>query len=221
MAPGLSGNGISCLRRACLPRRTRRRQVCRGSSIVVLLWVYLGLSGCTPVRIHPPTELTQPRSVFLLDHGRHSSLVLPKPDGGLVRYAYGDRHYYAYGETTWRTAIAALFQETPAVLGRRDLPGPADVQLLASQVKVPIADIFEIYVENARIAALYAELEQHFQRAASTHYRAAVDLEFVPHPTPYRLTHNSNQVIADWLTYLGCRIEGRPITAHWHVHPAQ
>src|ERR687898_1077107 len=37
--------------------------------------------------------------VAVLDHGQHSSLVIGRPDGRMVRYAYGDWRWYAEGKT--------------------------------------------------------------------------------------------------------------------------
>ena len=58
----------------------------RGLGGWLLLVVLLG--GCTTTVVVPPAP-EQPRAVFLLDHGRHATLVLETAEGGLVRYAYG------------------------------------------------------------------------------------------------------------------------------------
>jgi len=44
-----------------------------------------------------------------------------------------------------------------------------------------------------------------------------VDLVFVPHPRQYSLAHNSNQVVADWLTELGCDVSRRPVLSGWRL----
>ena len=44
-----------------------------------------------------------------------------------------------------------------------------------------------------------------------------VELVFVPHPGQYSLAHNSNQVVADWLTELGCDVSRRPILSGWRL----
>src|SRR5687768_14257878 len=65
--------------------------------------------------------------VAVLDHGRHSSLVIGLPDGRMVRYAYGDWRWYAEGKTGAAEGYAALFRETPSALGRRVMAGPLKI----------------------------------------------------------------------------------------------
>ncbi|MGD8699334.1 MAG: hypothetical protein PVJ43_08595, partial [Gemmatimonadales bacterium] len=64
------------------PRRT-------AASPRLLATTGLVITACTNV-IVPPAEPLAPQTVFVIDHGRHASLVLPAPDSGLVRYAFGD-----------------------------------------------------------------------------------------------------------------------------------
>ena len=47
------------------------------------------VSGCA-MTFRPPVYPENPVTVVVLDHGRHSSLVLPRGDGGSVEYAYGE-----------------------------------------------------------------------------------------------------------------------------------
>lgn len=184
---------------------------------IFLTFAILTLSGCTSVQVIPPTELDAPVPVFLLDHGRHTSLIVPAQEGIMMRYAYGDRRYYAYASANLSTGFSALFRNTPAVLGRKVLTGPAEVGYIRSVVQVHIERILVVHVERQKVNLLLQTLETLFAQHEVIAYRWDIDLEFSAHPVPYSLTHNSNRAIADWLKILGCEIQGRPILSNWHI----
>ena len=175
------------------------------------------LTGCTVV-LTPPSPPQEGRALFLLDHGRHSSLVLERDDGGLARYSYGDWRYYAEGEATWGVGFWALLRPTPAALGRRLLPGPADESSLRKQVAVGVERLFPLCAEAVAVDRLLGELDQLHQGEHSQRlFRPDYDLEFVPHPLPYTLQHNSNYVVGSWLQQLGVGVAGHPRLANWRV----
>lgn len=189
----------------------------RRAGCIGLVLAALGfLGGCT-TRIVPPVNLEVPATVFVLDHGRHTSLVLSTPDGRLVRYAYGDWRYYAERRTGFGHAVAALLWSTPGALGRRVLPGPATAREVRAQVPLEIRTLYEFAVERERIGALRAELDAHFDTAEWQQETPEVHLSFVPHPRAYSLRHNSNTAIAGWLETLGCQIRGPAILARWQI----
>jgi hypothetical protein len=181
------------------------------------LLVVLSLSGCGTTRITAPAEPRDPLPVFVLDHGRHTSLVLTDGDGNLHLYAYGDWRYYAQRDTSFASGLAALLWRTPGALGYRRLSGPADAVWLRRQVRVDIVELHALRVERARAEALRAHLDGIITRAPTMLDVPEVDLTFVPHPLRYSLGHNSNQRVADWLLQLGCEVERRPVLSGWHV----
>jgi hypothetical protein len=190
----------------------------RRQRLIFLLLLASGLlAGCV-THITPPPKPQEPALVFVLDHGRHTSLVVSTPDGALVRYAYGDWRYYAERLTGPGHAIAALLWSTEGALGRRDLPGPATASVVRSQVPLVIVSLYEIEVERARIEALRAQLDAIFAAAEQPRDTPETHLFFVPHPRAYTLRHNSNTAIAGWLEQLGCEIRGPAILANWRIH---
>lgn len=54
----------------------------------------VSLAGCV-AHVQPPRVERGAQKVFLVDHGRHPSLVLPHGEGRAVRYAYGDWKWFA------------------------------------------------------------------------------------------------------------------------------
>lgn len=176
----------------------------------------LAACACTNTVVPPPAP-AQPAAAFLLDHGRHSSLVLERPDG-ITRYSYGHWAYYARNRTGALRASGTLFGANAAGLGRRHLPGPAEMTNVHRRIRVPIEHAWRIEVPAAAVDRLAGRLDRLFvEQAASRIDNPLYDLEFVRHPDPYRTSHNSNHVTGAWLRELGCRVDtGTPFSV-WHV----
>lgn len=184
----------------------------------MLLWLLLAV-GCGTTSVLPPADLAEPAPVFILDHGRHTSLVVSTPEGELVRYAYGDWHYYAERATGSGRAIAALFRSTRGALGRRHLEGPPSEEQVRAQVPLLIEGLYRLEVERSRIEALRARLDAIFDAAERKLYSSDAFLIFAEHPHNYTLRHNSNRVIGNWLEELDCKVHGQRLFANWQVGP--
>lgn len=185
--------------------------------LALIVAVLSPLAGCATV-VTPPAAPERPAPVFVVDHGRHTSLVLPDGDGGLVRYAYGDWRYYAEGERGVRAGFNALVGRTLSALGRRELAGPADPDVVIDRLRVKVAQVHVVHVEAAAVERLRARLDAIFYAAADALlYNPQMDLEFVPYPVAYSLRHNSNRILAEWLVELGCEVSRYPVLAGWRV----
>ena len=179
--------------------------------------------GCAATVIPPPCA-EQSRQVYILDHGRHTSLVLSTVDQGLVRWAYGDWGWYAEGKQGAVRALPVLLTPTPAALGRRTLhaaPDPAAIRaalpVVTEQVLVIAADAALVDRLQARQEALFEAGRQRGQLESPT-----AGLTFVPHPKPYRIDHTSNHMVAHWLTELDCQVRGDPRLGNWRLaNPAE
>lgn len=188
-------------------------------TVLCLLGLVVLLGGCSTAVLvpHPPGE---PRPVFLLDHGRHSSLVLTTENDDLIRYSYGDWRFYALGDSGSWQGMSAVLRKTPAGLGRRALPGPPTKENVSRQVLVGIEQLFILQVESTAVDSLRESLDSIYSSRADTLvYNATFDLEFVRHPRDYTLAYSSNTAVAEWLTALGCEVSGRPILANWRLTP--
>ncbi|MGH8726838.1 MAG: hypothetical protein ACREV9_01475 [Burkholderiales bacterium] len=179
------------------------------------------LAGCATVVIQPSAP-ENAKPAFLLEHGQHSSVVLPGKSGGIVRYSYGDWDYYALGKKGISSGLRALHGPTLAGLGRRELAAPATKEGVHASVRVGILAVHELKVPASAIENLRAELDGIYRaNIASLIYNRDIDLEFVHHPVPYSSEHNSNRVVADWLRALGCTVEGPTFVPDWKIRKSR
>lgn len=180
-----------------------------------------GAAACTTI-IQPPAAPPDPVEIYLLDHGRTPSLILPAGnDTLLLRYAYGDWRWYALEQKTSGHAVAALLGPTQGALGREEIPGPPGEAAVRAGVAVEIEALHPIVVGAPEVAALAARLDALFRREIDTLVESpGSGLSFVHHPVPYTFLHSSNRVVADWLRELGCRVRGPALLSRWRIGPA-
>jgi hypothetical protein len=186
-------------------------------AVTLLTWA---LASCTTT-ITPRAALADPVDIFVLDHGRTTSLVVPATDGSLLRYAYGDWDWYALGKhSIWRGAKALLWP-TQGALGRGLLAGPATVENVRHQVP-ETEQILRVPVERTRLLAFETRMQAvHDSGRHTAVSNPDVGMSFVRHPRAYTVLHNSNHVVAAWLRELGCTTRGFSLGANWRVATAQ
>jgi hypothetical protein len=203
-------------KRKAAGRRRRRRLLLALAFPLPLLGAIAWLLGCATVVV-PPAHPADPVTVFILDHGHTSSLVLPC-DGGLVRYAYGDWNYYALGNHGLWDGVKALCWPTRGTLGRKEFPGPAREEVVRAGVLVGIEHLYAIRVAGEDARRLRALLEGSYRENIGTELENhSADLRFVHHPDSYTVFHDSNCMVALWLRELGCRTCGPAIVSRWDV----
>lgn len=189
--------------------------------VLVLCMLLPLLGGCTAV-VRAPSEATSPRTVQLLQHARHTSLLLTAADQTRLRYAYGDWAWYVEGDEGLMSGARALFIPSPAGLGRRVI-GPAQPgETIGQQVGVAVDSTYRFTVEATRVDALIDSLEREFHASAATpRFNVGRGLTFVPHPRPYTFVNNSNHMVAEWLRALGFEVKGNPALGFWQLEAAE
>ena len=181
--------------------------------LLLILATALLLQGCS-ARITPPDTLKQPVTVYLLDHGRHASLLLPDQDHWR-RYSYGDWRYYALGEKTTQTAIAALLWSTPGALGRQQITS-TEPPITPAALGVGIEHVYPLKVEHTAVQALLTRLDKKFfSHTEHLYINPTTGMAFVRIDTRYRFDRNSNVRVAQWLKDLGCEVTGWPQLSRW------
>ena len=187
----------------------------RTAHLMTICLLMLATTGCATT-ITPPSDPQGPVTIHLLDHGRHPSLVLPRPDGSFVRYVFGDWQWYAVGDTGFLQAFDAMLLPSKGALGRRILNSESDFAYLKKSD--PAEHTYHLTVSRADVAALDQRLDTLFAQNASTlRVNKEYDLDFVHHPDRYHFLHNCNHVMKQWLQSLHCRVRGAAIRSHWTV----
>ena len=183
--------------------------------IAVLLMLLASPLACAAT-IVPPRSRRNPIAVFVLAHGWTSTLVVPAPDSALIRYAYGDWHYYALGRNTIPNGIRALVWPSQGALGRAVLSISPDVN--AVRKAVPADASHEVLVDRDVAAQLIQELDAAYaQQQATEVTNLPYRMRFVHHEARYTYFRNSNHVVAEWLRRLGCAVHGPTFGSRWRV----
>lgn len=190
-------------------------------TLLLLLPLLVGLLAGCGATILPPDSVGQPRAVYLLQHARHSSLLLTTADSSRVRYAYGDWAWYVEEREGLLSGAHALLWPSRAALGRLAVPPLEDGEQLERVVGVGIDRVNCFWLEAATVDRLLAQLgAEYCASAVPRQFSATRSLHFVEYPKPYTLLHNSNHVTASWLRELGVDVRGSPIFGSWHVSAA-
>lgn len=185
--------------------------------ILSVLLLLLLFAGCSAV-ITVPATVNEPRTVQLLEHGRHSSILLTSAEQTRLRYAFGDWAWYVDQQQGLASGTRALVRPSKAAFGRQLIGAAQPGEHLESAVGVGIGQAYLFQVEAAQVDALIKSLEQQFHSSSATpFYSAARNLAFVPDARPYTYHHNSNHQVADWLRALGLQVHGNPALGNWRV----
>lgn len=185
-------------------------------SLLLLASVVLGGCGMT---ITPPDDVRDPVSVFIADHGIHTSLLLPREDGRVAQYAYSQWHWAALDQDQWYRSPFALLIPNDGTLGRRDFPGPGDYSTVHEHLEKlgrhpPMQALYELRVERAAAAKVLGKLDARWQSQSNGNvFNERRGLTFVRDATKYSLAHNCNHEVASWVRALGCRVDGAGMTA--------
>ena len=185
--------------------------------ILLGLVLILSLSGCAAT-LTAPTDVEDPAPVWVLDHGRHNSLVVAPSEDLVMRYALGEWAWYADHQTGLIQALSALLWPTTSALGQAQLIG-LDPGCWQAQVGSEIRSVMTFAAEREAVAELVDKLTVQFdQSAVPPAYRPDLNLYFVPGPQPYHLLFNSNHQVVDWLESMGFAVRG--VVAFGQLRPS-
>ncbi|HUF23777.1 MAG TPA: hypothetical protein VMN81_06590 [Vicinamibacterales bacterium] len=173
-----------------------------------------------PTTVVPPASPVRPATVFLVDFGRTSGLVLTVGDDRMVAYVYGDWAYYALRKRGAFESIAALLWPTQGALGRKDITGPANADTVRRGIGAAVQQLHEFQVEQQAVERLHAKLDRLHREQLGTATQSN-ETTFVHHPESYTHWSNSNHMTANWLEDLGCDIRGPAFSAWWRVRSSR
>lgn len=189
--------------------------------IIALLLFFLMLqqmSGCSAT-LSAPENVHTPREIQLLQHNRHSSLLLTTDDQSRLRFSFGDWAWYVENQHSLVSGSQALLQNSKGALGKQRIAPKTANENLEAKTGVIIDQAYVFQVDADKVDALITHLEELFSKSpAPPLYRAERHLSFVPHTRPYSYRYNSNHQVADWLRALGLQVNGNPAWGNWRVN---
>ena len=166
--------------------------------VALLVACALASTGCVTTTIIPPAPTKDDVPVFITDYSRHSSIILPAPQGHYVEYAFGDFNWFALSQTRAPDALRALFFSAGSTLGRRQLELSDDVAAVTSDTEAE--KVIRIEAPRAKVDALRQKLDaDYFARYDTITYNPASSMWFVRSREPYNVLHNCNHLTARWL----------------------
>jgi hypothetical protein len=181
--------------------------------LVILAFVFVVLIAY-PATIIPPSDPVEPVTVYVVDLGLHSRLVLPDRDQGLIQYAYGDWRYFALNQQGLGSGVRALLIPTQGTLGRRRYANISGLQQSVSSDTT----ILSFAVARNKVTALNQFLDQRFENNIYTAiFNPQNQMIFVQDDLDYTLCHNSNHELVVWLKKLNCRVEGFVLLADFQL----
>ena len=184
---------------------------------VSLIGLFL-VSVFSPTVLIPPRDLTDPRQVFLIDHGTHTSIAIETNQESFIRYAYGDKNYYALRNTDLSSGARALLIPTDAVLARAELEITPSVEGVIDALPVVVQKVYPLRVEGFKADQLISSLDKIFVQGKVTLIEVpAYGLDFVPHPDDYSWVNNSSTMIASWMRHMEITTIGWGLLAYWRV----
>jgi hypothetical protein len=182
----------------------------------VLMLALIGpIIGCGGT-IVPPASPTHPVTVYVADYGRHSTLIMPTDDGGMVEYAFGDWDWLAGMNRKWYRAVVALFFSNGSAFGRRFFDHIPSQQEFDFNIEAKKHVTFE--VDRGKMVALRDLLDRQYRAAEGTAvFSPDGNYMYVRDPERYWLFHNCNHVTERWLRELGCDVKGACVTSKFKV----
>ena len=182
-----------------------------------------------------PTDVEDPVAVYIVDYGRHGSILLPLTGEAvdpvsrttLREYAFGDWVYYAQNRDSFRDGARALLWRSEGTLGRRDLPGlgPASDEAPiepAARIERQLGAerVLPLVVSGDAAAMLLDTLDHRFEagrQSGEPLSNPVVGLDFVIDGQSYSLGRHCNHEVRDWLNAMGADARGTPLISEFQV----
>ncbi|HEX7047960.1 MAG TPA: hypothetical protein VF275_10370 [Gammaproteobacteria bacterium] len=175
------------------------------------------LTGCAAT-IVPPANPADPRPAFILDHGRHATLVVVDSSNRPVRYAFGETGAAVDEDFGFFRGLGALLVPDSGTLGRRVLPGAPTSDNVLAAVGVDVEKLHCIAVSGERSNRLQRVLNLVFEEnLATATYDPGWNLEFVENPEDYWFGDDPNQAVENWLVELGAEVSGVSTFGEWKI----
>lgn len=194
---------------------------------LALSFVLLFLQACGST-IRAPEHVAAPASVFLVDHGIHSSVLFPRDSGEVVAFCFSSYDFAAKDNDGALNGPLVLLASSEGTLGRRVFvcPDPSPDRIsrafMQGETYYRIDSCHEIVVERAARERVLSELEGIWTSEQATRVdNAKRRFSFVRVPARYGLFHTCNHASVQLLREMGCGVSGIGIAADFDVRPSE
>lgn len=161
------------------------------------------LSGCTSIVVRPRNP-EDPVQTYLVMEAMHKGVILPCADGSYVEYGYGDWDWFALNCNRWYHVFDTILWPTQGALGKRKVTGRTHSSIVRAY---PLGRVIPIRAAREKAGKLLKDLEaRHEAKTETLHRNALSGFDFVMDESSYWFLNNCNDVAADWLRRLGCRV---------------
>ena len=186
-------------------------------AILVACVIASASAGCVTTVI-PPAPSGDDVPVFVTDYSRHSSILLPAPEGHYIEYAFGDFNWFALSKTSGSDGARALLWSAGSTIGRRQLRLTDNIEAVVRDTDAETVIRFK--AARAKVNALIEQLDAEFFAAHGTvTYNPASSMWFVRSRQRYNAFHNCNHLTARWLRELGCTVHGTAMFSKFRISP--
>jgi hypothetical protein len=190
------------------------RLVCRRALSWGSAALFLVVPGCA-WRVVPP-EVRDGVPVVLSQYEWHTRLALPDGTAAFYEYGFGEWNFYGLEKEGFFSGFRAITGLGKGAISRRELPYTLSESEFARAAGSNRS--VRLYVERGRAEGLRGELERRWQ--SNAHSRVVRTWDGIPvsrDRAAYHLFANSNDVVANWLRRLGCRVSGNTSTSRFKV----
>jgi hypothetical protein len=190
---------------------SRRESHRRHAPAALLGAVVLAATACTTIDPPDPASLKDPCTIHAARELGHLALFLPAADGSLVEYGFGDRIYLStpgWPGRLWSVLLVFDPFPTPGALIREPR---GDLRL--ARIRAAGTTLLTFAVERAPMLALRDRLDAEWAGGRPCSDWSALHSSETGYELWYR---NCQDVAADWLRELGCRIGWFRIVPRWY-----
>lgn len=184
--------------------------------ILVLSFFVIPLSYSCSTSLELNSHPKEVVEFYLLDHGRHSSLLFPPSKGDWIEFTYGEWEWFAQNNDPWYRVPGVLFWPTKGALGHRTF---SDLKTIKKHYNFENGvQLILLRAERRLLENLRERLEKYFiQSKEHAIFNHTYQLNFVPHKASFHLFHMCNHQIRNWLEELNYDVSGWTLYANWEV----
>ncbi|MBX3359054.1 MAG: DUF2459 domain-containing protein [Phycisphaeraceae bacterium] len=185
------------------------------AGVGALVFLAVAAGGCATTVV-PPKNPHDPVSVYIVDYGKHSSLMVPRDNDRVTEFAFSSWTWEALKWNTWLNVFPILTSPSQGTLCVKEWPGPLNEMTIRMQTTADV--VYNVRVSKQDVDRLIAKLDEAYRkREDELIFHAPTGWVYVKSDTSYWSAHTCNTEVAVWLEELGCTVKGQQVYADFQV----